>query len=205
MNCPGHAQLYSMTPHSYRELPVRYSEPGLLHRNEPSGTLHGLLRTRNFVQDDAHIFCTEDQIQDEVAGCLEFAFATYRVFGVDVRLELSTRPEKRLGTDEQWDRSEGALRNALDSQGLEYTVNEGDGAFYGAKIDMHMTRLARPLLAAGDRPARLPAARALRPGLHGRRQRRAPPRDDPPRPDGLLSSGSSGSCSSTSGASCPCG
>jgi len=139
MNCPGHAQLYSMTPHSYRDLPVRYSEPGLLHRNEPSGTLHGLLRTRNFVQDDAHIFCTEEQIQEEVAGCLEFAFATYAVFGVDVRLELSTRPEKRLGTDEQWDRSEGALRSALDSQGLEYTVNEGDGAFYGAKIDMHMT------------------------------------------------------------------
>jgi threonyl-tRNA synthetase len=128
-----------MTPHSYRDLPVRYSEPGLLHRNEPSGTLHGLLRTRNFVQDDAHIFCTEDQIQEEVAGCLEFAFATYQVFGVDVHLELSTRPEKRLGTDEQWDRSEGALRSALESQGLKYTVNEGDGAFYGAKIDMHMT------------------------------------------------------------------
>ena len=139
MNCPGHAQLYSMTPHSYRDLPVRYAEPGLLHRNEPSGTLHGLLRTRNFVQDDAHIFCTEDQIQEEVAGCLEFAFSTYKVFGVDVRLELSTRPEKRLGTDEQWDRSEGALRSALESQGLQYSVNEGDGAFYGAKIDMHMT------------------------------------------------------------------
>jgi threonyl-tRNA synthetase len=139
MNCPGHAQLYSMTPHSYRDLPVRYSEPGLLHRNEPSGTLHGLLRTRNFVQDDAHIFCTDEQIQQEVAGCLEFAFATYKVFGVDVHLELSTRPEKRLGTDEQWDLSEGALRSALESQGLQYAVNEGDGAFYGAKIDMHMT------------------------------------------------------------------
>src|SRR6202020_1266315 len=107
--------------------------------NEPVGTLHGLLRTRNFGQDDAHIFCTEEQIQEEVAPCLEFAFATYKVFGVDVRLELSTRPEKRLGTDEQWDRSEGALRSALESQGLQYTVNEGDGAFYGAKIDMHMT------------------------------------------------------------------
>jgi threonyl-tRNA synthetase len=139
MNCPGHAQLYSMTPHSYRDLPVRYSEPGLLHRNEPSGTLHGLLRTRNFVQDDAHIFCTEDQIQAEVADCLEFAFATYAIFGIDVRLELSTRPEKRLGSDEQWDRSEGALLNALESQELAYDVNPGDGAFYGAKIDMHMT------------------------------------------------------------------
>jgi threonyl-tRNA synthetase len=139
MNCPGHAALYSMRPHSYRDLPVRYSEPGLLHRNEPSGTLHGLLRTRNFAQDDAHIFCAEDQIQDEVAACLEFAFATYNVFGFDVRLELSTRPETRLGTDEQWDHSEGALMAALESQGLTYDLNPGDGAFYGPKIDMHMT------------------------------------------------------------------
>jgi threonyl-tRNA synthetase len=139
MNCPGHAALYAMRPHSYRDLPVRYSEPGLLHRNEPSGTLHGLLRTRNFAQDDAHIFCAEDQIQDEVAACLEFAFSTYAVFGFDVRLELSTRPEKRLGTDEQWDHAEGALLAALDSQGLSYDLNPGDGAFYGPKIDMHMT------------------------------------------------------------------
>ena len=139
MNCPGHAQLYAMQPHSYRDLPVRYSEPGLLHRNEPSGTLHGLLRTRNFAQDDAHIFCTEDQIQDEVAACLEFAFATYEIFGFDVRLELSTRPEQRLGSDELWDRSERALMRALESQGLSYDLNPGDGAFYGAKIDMHMT------------------------------------------------------------------
>ncbi len=139
MNCPGHAALYALRPHSYRDLPVRYSEPGLLHRNEPSGTLHGLLRTRNFAQDDAHIFCTEDQIQDEVAACLEFAFATYEIFGFDVRLELSTRPEQRLGSDELWDRSEGALMAALESQELSYDLNPGDGAFYGAKIDMHMT------------------------------------------------------------------
>jgi threonyl-tRNA synthetase len=139
MNCPGHAQLYAMQPHSYRDLPARYSEPGLLHRNEPSGTLHGLLRTRNFAQDDAHIFCAEDQIQDEVAACLEFAFATYEIFGFDVRLELSTRPEQRLGSDELWDRSEGALMAALESHGLSYDLNPGDGAFYGAKIDMHMT------------------------------------------------------------------
>ncbi|MFZ0090078.1 MAG: threonine--tRNA ligase [Solirubrobacteraceae bacterium] len=139
MNCPGHAQLYAMTPHSYRDLPVRYSEPGLLHRNEPSGTLHGLLRTRGFAQDDAHIFCTAEQIQEEVAGCLEFAFATYEIFGIDVRLELSTRPERRLGSDELWDLSEGALINALESHALPYDINPGDGAFYGAKIDMHMT------------------------------------------------------------------
>jgi threonyl-tRNA synthetase len=139
MNCPGHAQLYSMRPHSYRDLPVRFSEPGLLHRDEPSGTLHGLLRTRSFAQDDAHIFCTQEQIQDEVAACLEFAFATYRIFGFDVRLELSTRPEVRLGSDELWDDTEAALTQALQSQGLRYEVNPGDGAFYGPKIDMHMT------------------------------------------------------------------
>jgi threonyl-tRNA synthetase len=139
MNCPGHAHLFSLRPHSYRDLPVRYFEPGLLHRNEPSGSLHGLLRVRHFAQDDAHIFCGEDQIQDEVAGCLEFAFATYRVFGVDVRLELSTRPEQRIGADALWDISEAALKQALDDQELEYELNEGDGAFYGPKIDMHMT------------------------------------------------------------------
>jgi threonyl-tRNA synthetase len=139
MNCPGHCQLYALRPHSYRELPVRYFEPGLLHRNEPSGTLHGLLRVRHFAQDDAHIFCTEDQIQDEVAAVLEFAFATYAVFGLDVRLELSTRPENRIGSDELWDHSEAALKAALESHGLDYELNEGDGAFYGPKIDMHMT------------------------------------------------------------------
>jgi threonyl-tRNA synthetase len=139
MNCPGHCQLYSLRKHSYRDLPVRYFEPGLLHRNEPSGTLHGLLRVRHFVQDDAHIFCTEDQILSEVAGCLEFAFATYEVFGLDVRLELSTRPDVRIGSDDLWDRSEQALKVALESQGLSYDLNEGDGAFYGPKIDMHMT------------------------------------------------------------------
>jgi threonyl-tRNA synthetase len=139
MNCPGHCQLYALHRHSYRDLPVRYSEPGLLHRNEPSGTLHGLLRVRHFAQDDAHIFCAEDQIQQEVAGCLEMAFATYAVFGLDVRLELSTRPEVRIGDDALWDRAEAALTRALESQGLKYDLNEGDGAFYGPKIDMHMT------------------------------------------------------------------
>ena len=139
MNCPGHCHLYSLRPHSYRDLPLRYSEPGLLHRNEPSGTLHGLMRVRHFVQDDAHLFCTEEQIQDEVAGCLEFAFATYAVFGLDVRLEFSTRPEARIGSDKLWDHSEAALIRALDGRGLVYEINEGDGAFYGPKIDMHMT------------------------------------------------------------------
>jgi len=139
MNCPGHCHLYSLGRHSYRELPVRYWEPGLLHRREPGGTLHGLLRVRHFAQDDSHIYCTEDQIQHEVAGVLEFAFATYAVFGLDVKLELSTRPENRIGDNELWDHAETALFDALESQGLEYTVSEGEGAFYGPKIDMHMT------------------------------------------------------------------
>jgi threonyl-tRNA synthetase len=145
MNCPGHCQLYLLQPHSYRDLPVRYSEPGLLHRNEASGTLHGLLRVRHFAQDDAHIFCTEDQIQEEVAGVLEFAFDTYKLFGLDVRLELSTMPENHIGSLELWRKSEEALKQALDKLGLDYTINEGDGAFYGPKIDMHMTdSLGRP-------------------------------------------------------------
>ena len=139
MNCPGHAHLFNSRRHSYRELPVRYSEPGLLHRNEASGVLHGLLRVRHFAQDDAHIFCAEEQVQQEVAGCLEFAFATYELFDFDVRLELSTRPQERIGSDEMWDRAEDALTSALDSQELAYELNPGDGAFYGPKIDMHMT------------------------------------------------------------------
>jgi threonyl-tRNA synthetase len=139
MNCPGHAHLFASTRHSYRDLPVRYFEPGLLHRNEASGVLHGLLRVRHFAQDDAHIFCTEEQVQDEVKGCLEMAFATYELFDFDVRLELSTRPQERVGTDEMWDRAELKLTRTLDELGLSYELNPGDGAFYGPKIDMHMT------------------------------------------------------------------
>jgi threonyl-tRNA synthetase len=138
MNCPGHAHLFSTERHSYRELPIRYSEPGLLHRNEPSGTLHGLLRVRHFAQDDAHIFCTEEQVQEEVTGCLDFAFSTLGLFGFEVQLELSTRPENRIGSDEMWDRAEDKLRQALESKGLAYELNEGDGAFYGPKIDYHV-------------------------------------------------------------------
>jgi threonyl-tRNA synthetase len=111
----------------------------LLHRNEPSGVLHGLLRVRHFAQDDAHIFCTEEQVQEEVQGCLEMAFATYALFDFEVRLELSTRPAERIGTDEMWDKAEEKLKNALDAQGLQYELNPGDGAFYGPKIDIHIT------------------------------------------------------------------
>jgi threonyl-tRNA synthetase len=138
MNCPGHVQLFKDVPRSHRELPIRFSEQGLVHRHEPSGTLHGLMRVRHITQDDAHIFCLEDQVEDEVVGCLEFGFALYEVFGFEPRLELSTRPDKRIGSDEMWDRAEAALRNALERQGLEYETNEGDGAFYGPKIDLHM-------------------------------------------------------------------
>jgi len=137
MNCPGHCQLFSMQQWSYRDLPARYSEPGLLHRNELSGTLHGLLRVRHFVQDDAHIFCTPEQTLDEIKGCLDMAFETYDVFGISPTLELSTRPEERIGSEEMWDRAEGLLEQALVEKGLEYVVNAGDGAFYGPKIDLH--------------------------------------------------------------------
>jgi threonyl-tRNA synthetase len=139
MNCPGHCVLYSQTAHSYRDLPLRLAEAGNLHRNELSGTLHGLLRVRHFVQDDAHIYCTPEQVEDEVLGCLDYAFYLYDVLGLDVRAELSTRPENRLGTDEEWDRAEGALAAALERQGLEYHIGEGEGIFYGPKIDMHMS------------------------------------------------------------------
>ncbi len=125
MNCPGHAHLFAATRHSYRELPVRYFEPGLLHRNEASGVLHGLLRVRHFAQDDAHIFCTEEQVQQEVRGCLELAFDTYELFDFEVDLELSTRPEQRIGDDEMWDRAEGKLKGVLAELDLDYRAQRG--------------------------------------------------------------------------------
>jgi threonyl-tRNA synthetase len=139
MNCPAHIQLYKDARHSYRDLPIRYSEAGLVHRHEPSGTLHGLLRVRHITQDDAHIFCSEDQIADEVNRCLDFGYAIYDTFGFVPRLELSTRPEKRIGTEDMWDRAESALEQALVQRGVEFELNPGDGAFYGPKIDLHMT------------------------------------------------------------------
>ena len=139
MNCPAHVQIYKRDLHSYRDLPIRYAEQGLVHRHEPSGTLHGLLRVRSITQDDGHVFCREDQIEEEVVRCLNFGFFIYDQFGFKPRLELSTRPDKRVGTEEMWDKSEAALKKALEDQGLEYDLNEGDGAFYGPKIDLHMT------------------------------------------------------------------
>ena len=139
MNCPAHTQLYASQRRSYRDLPIRYSEQGLVHRHEPSGTLHGLLRVRHITQDDAHIFATEEQIEEEVIRCLDFGFAIYERFGFEPRLELSTRPEKRIGSEDMWDRAEAALQRALENHNLAYELNEGDGAFYGPKIDLHMT------------------------------------------------------------------
>jgi threonyl-tRNA synthetase len=139
MNCPGHIDIYADQRRSYRDLPLRLTEQGLVHRHEPSGTLHGLLRVRHITQDDAHIFCTRDQIEDEVIGCLELATVIYGTFDLDMRVELSTRPEKRIGADQLWDEAEGALERALARAGVAYDLNPGDGAFYGPKIDLHMT------------------------------------------------------------------
>ena len=139
MNCPGHMVLFASTLRSYKDLPLRYAEAAPLHRNERAGTLHGLTRVRHVTQDDAHIFCTRGQIEDEIFGCLDYAAYLYDLFGLEARFELSTRPENKLGSEEEWDFTEGALRAALDRRGLEYTVSEGDGAFYGPKIDLHMT------------------------------------------------------------------
>jgi threonyl-tRNA synthetase len=139
MNCPGHCQIYKRELRSYRDLPLRLAEQGLVHRHEPSGTLHGLLRVRHITQDDAHVFCTEDQIEEEAMRCLDFGFYIYEQFGLEPRLELSTRPEKRVGTDAMWDKAEAALARTLENNGLDYDLNEGDGAFYGPKIDAHIT------------------------------------------------------------------
>ena len=139
MNCPCHVQVYNRKLHSYRDLPLRLSEFGSCHRNEASGTLHGLMRVRGFVQDDAHIFCTEDQIQEEVSGFIDLVFSVYKDFGfAEVVTKLSTRPEKRVGEEALWDKAEAGLKNALESKGMEWTLNEGDGAFYGPKIDFDL-------------------------------------------------------------------
>ncbi len=139
MNCPGHMLLFGERRRSYRELPLRYAESSTLHRDERGGTLHGLLRVKHITQDDAHVFVTEEQIQDEIHGMVEYVRYLYDLFGLTPKAELSTRPEKRLGTDEQWDRAEGALEEALKRHGMEYTISPGEGTFYGPKIDLHMT------------------------------------------------------------------
>jgi threonyl-tRNA synthetase len=136
MNCPGHVQIYNSSLHSYRDLPLRLAEFGSCHRNEPSGALHGLMRVRGFTQDDAHIFCTEAQVEAEVADFIKMLYQVYGDFGFDnVIVKLSTRPEKRIGSDEEWDRAEKSLANAMTSNGLEFEYLPGEGAFYGPKIE----------------------------------------------------------------------
>jgi len=136
MNCPAHIQIFNQGLKSYRDLPLRLAEFGSCHRNEPSGTLHGIMRVRNFVQDDGHIFCTADQIQSEVSNFINLTFDVYKHFGFDnIDIKLSTRPENRVGSDEVWDRAEAALAEALDAKGIKWDLQEGEGAFYGPKIE----------------------------------------------------------------------
>lgn len=136
MNCPGHIQLFNHALRSYRDLPYKIAEFGVVHRNEPSGTLHGLLRARRFTQDDAHIFCSEDQLQSEVGELIDLTFAVYRDFGFDdIAVALSLRPEQRVGSDELWDKAEAALAEALRAKGLDFVTQPGEGAFYGPKIE----------------------------------------------------------------------
>ncbi len=139
MNCPCHVQVFNQGLKSYRDLPLRLAEFGSCHRNEPSGTLHGLMRVRNFVQDDAHIFCTENQIQAEVSSFIDLVFKVYKDFGFeDVIVALSTRPEERVGEDALWDKAENALQESLDNKNLDWILQPGDGAFYGPKIDFSL-------------------------------------------------------------------
>jgi len=139
MNCPGHVQIFNQGLKSYRDLPLRYAEFGSCHRNEASGALHGLMRVRAFTQDDAHVFCTHEQIQEEVSKLIEMIFNVYKDFGFeDILINLSTRPEKKVGSDEVWDTSEQALADALKANGIEYKLQPGDGAFYGPKIDFSL-------------------------------------------------------------------
>ncbi|WP_018694276.1 threonine--tRNA ligase [Algicola sagamiensis] len=136
MNCPGHVQIFNQGLKSYRDLPLRMAEFGCCHRNEPSGALHGLMRVRGFTQDDAHIFCTEEQVQEEVISCIKMVYDTYQTFGFDnIEVKLSTRPEKRIGDDDMWDRAEESLKLALAAQDISYSILPGEGAFYGPKIE----------------------------------------------------------------------
>ena len=140
MSCPGHIQVFNQGLKSYKDLPIKYAEFGKVHRDEPSGTLHGLLRIRGFTQDDAHIFCTPNQIEQEISSLINNIYDIYKIFGFEkIKVELSTRPEKRVGSERIWDQSEDALKSALDKNNISWILNEGDGAFYGPKIDFSLT------------------------------------------------------------------
>ena len=140
MSCPGHIQVYNQGLKSYKDLPIKFAEFGKVHRNEPSGTLHGLMRIRAFTQDDAHIFCTPEQIEQEINKLIKNIYDIYKTFGFEeIKIELSTRPKNRVGSDEIWDKSENALKSALNNNDINWVINEGDGAFYGPKIDFSLT------------------------------------------------------------------
>ena len=139
MSCPGHIQIYNQGLKSYKDLPIKLAEFGLVHRNEPSGTLHGLMRIRAFTQDDAHIFCTPDQIEEEIKTLIDNVYNIYKTFGfTDIKIELSTRPDQKVGSEAIWDKAEDALKAALDSKNIKWQLNAGDGAFYGPKIDFSL-------------------------------------------------------------------
>ncbi|HPP31764.1 MAG TPA: threonine--tRNA ligase, partial [Soehngenia sp.] len=138
MNCPGSILIYKSNMYSYRDFPLRLAEMGLVHRHELSGALHGLMRVRSFTQDDAHIYALPSQVKDELKGIIDLADYIYNIFGFKYKIELSTRPENSMGTDEQWELATNSLIEALNEKGIEYRVNEGDGAFYGPKIDFHL-------------------------------------------------------------------
>ena len=190
MNCPGACLVYASERRSYRDLPLRLAEFGLVSRNEREGVLHGLLRVRAFTQDDAHVYCTPEQITDEVDSICQAIDELYARFGFDqVRVELSTRPDKSIGTDEQWQRAEGALREALERQGRDYEVSPGEGTFYGPKIDFHITDALGRSWQCGTCQLDFQMPERFDLSYQGRRQRRAPAGDDPPsaaRLDGAL-------------------
>ena len=180
MNCPGHMLLFGSQLRSYRDLPIRYAESSTLHRDERGGTLHGLLRVKHITQDDAHVFVTEEQIQDEIDAMIDYVDYLYDRFGVTPRAELSTRPENRLGTDEQWDHAESALEAALAAARTRLRDLARRGNVLRPEDRPPHDRRARPELADGDDSARLPDAGAVRPHVHGRRQPRALAGRDPP-------------------------
>ena len=171
MNCPGHIMIYKTRGHSYRELPLRWAELGTVYRYERSGVLHGMLRVRGFTQDDAHIFCTPEQLADEIAGVLDLVDILLKTFGYEYTAYLATRPEdKFIGSDEVWELATEALRAGARAPRPALEVDEGGGAFYGPKIDFKMQGRARPRVAEPDDPVRLQPAGALRPDLHRHRR-----------------------------------
>ena len=207
MNCPDTFLFYTSERRSFRELPLRISEGGILHRNELTGALNGLFRVRQFTQDDAHIFVTEQQVQAEIAGLLDIAREVYALFGLSYRFALSTRPEKFMGEPELWDQAEASLSAALEANvgAGNYKLNEGDGAFYGPKIDIELTDCLGRRWQCGTIQARLPAADQLRHEVRRHGQRPASGPSSSTEPSSAASSASSASCWSTRRAPCPPG